>query len=90
MTDRVAVLGDSAGGHLAACLGTIGGFDDPKDDLSISAAANAMVLYNPIVDLTVEGNKWYYAVDRAVAGGVGFGGTDAQSVCGGVRTFADF
>ncbi len=49
---RLAVLGDSAGGHLAACLGTLDGFDDPADDKSISAKANAMVLYNPLTDFT--------------------------------------
>jgi len=47
--DRIAVMGDSAGGHLAACMGTIDDFDDPSDNLSISAMANAMILCNPIV-----------------------------------------
>ncbi len=51
--DKIIVLGDSAGGHLAAALGTIDGFDDIADDLSISAKPNAMVLYNPCVDMTV-------------------------------------
>jgi len=51
--DQIIVLGDSAGGHLAGCLGTIDGFDDPADDLSVSAKPNAMVLYNPCVDMTV-------------------------------------
>lgn len=51
--DKIIVLGDSAGGHLAACLGTIDGWDDPADDLRVSAKPNAMVLYNPCVDMTV-------------------------------------
>ena len=51
--DQIIVLGDSAGGHLAGCLGTIDGFDDPADDLNVSAKVNAMVLYNPCVDMTV-------------------------------------
>ncbi len=53
--DRIAVLGDSAGGHLAAALGTIDGFDDPADDLSISAKPNAMVLCNAIFDFNQDG-----------------------------------
>ena len=51
--DKIIVLGDSAGGHLAAALGTIDVFNDTTDDLSISAKPNAMVLYNPCVDMTV-------------------------------------
>ena len=51
--DKIIVLGDSAGGHLAAALGTIDGFDDSTDNLNISAKPNAMVLYNPCVDMTV-------------------------------------
>ena len=51
---RIAVLGDSAGGHLAAALGTVGGFDGlPAAGASgLSAIPDAMVLCNPIVDLT--------------------------------------
>lgn len=63
--DRIAVLGDSAGGHLAAALGTCSGFDDPHDDLKISALPNAMVLCNPIVDMT-EGS-WIKFIIRGEA-----------------------
>ncbi len=52
---RIAVIGDSAGGHLAGALGTVPGFDDPSDDLAISATPNAMILCNPIVDVTEGG-----------------------------------
>ena len=55
-TDRIAVMGDSAGGHLAACLGVMEAFDEPGEDLTVSSAANAMVLYNPVMDLAVE--RW--------------------------------
>lgn len=43
--DRIAVIGDSAGGHLAGCLATI---DNDEEDGRISAA----VMCNPITDLT--------------------------------------
>lgn len=50
--DKIVVMGDSAGGHLAASLGTIDGFDDLADNLKISTKPNAMVLYNPGLDMT--------------------------------------
>lgn len=53
---RIAAAGDSAGGHLAAALGTI-----PSDDGAVSSRADAMLLYNPIVDMT-EGDWIRYAV----------------------------
>ena len=53
---RIAVSGDSAGGHLAAALGTL-----PDDEGGISSRADAMLLYNPIVDMT-EGDWIRYAV----------------------------
>ena len=48
--NRVASSGASAGGHLAAWLGTTDGLDDPQDDLSVSARPNAMCLFCPIYD----------------------------------------
>ncbi|MCY3018531.1 MAG: alpha/beta hydrolase [Planctomycetota bacterium] len=52
---EIAVLGDSAGGHLASALGTITEFDDPADDRTISAVPDAMIPCNPIVDMTEGG-----------------------------------
>jgi acetyl esterase len=52
--ERIAVAGDSAGGHLAASLGTL-------PDADVSSRPNAMLLYNPIVDMT-EGDWIRYAV----------------------------
>ncbi len=54
--DRIAAGGGSAGGHIAACTGTIEGFDEPGEDASISSVPNALVLFNPAVMLApVEG-----------------------------------
>ena len=44
--DRVAAAGGSAGGHLAACLGTVEGFE-VGEHLDQSSRPNAMVLFNP-------------------------------------------
>lgn len=53
---RIAILGDSAGGHLAACLGVMDGgeFEAPGEDRSISALGNVLLLYNPVVDLNSD------------------------------------
>lgn len=45
---RIAVIGESAGGHLAACVCVLDGFDDATDDLNTSARPDALVLYNPL------------------------------------------
>lgn len=50
--DRIMVMGDSAGGHLAGCMGTVTGFDDPNDDLTCSDAPNMAILCNPLTDFT--------------------------------------
>ena len=47
---RIAAGGGSAGGHLAAFLGTASGFDDPQDDLKVSRRPDALVLFNPVFD----------------------------------------
>lgn len=67
--DRIAVLGDSAGGHLAASLGTI---PDPLDASGVSSAANIMIPCNPIVDLGPgEGNTntWFRLIQKGEAMG---------------------
>ena len=48
-SSRIAAMGASAGGHLAAFLGMMEGCDDPTDDLKISARAQAALLLNPVV-----------------------------------------
>ncbi len=48
---RVAAGGGSAGGHLAAALATVPGFDDPADDRNVSCVPDALALFNPAVVL---------------------------------------
>ncbi len=53
--NRIAAGGGSAGGHLAACTGTIAEFDEPGEDRTVSSVPNALVLFNPAVVLATEG-----------------------------------
>jgi acetyl esterase/lipase len=52
--DRIAAAGGSAGGHLAAAVGTLSGFDDLREDAKVSARPKALVLFNPALDLRAE------------------------------------
>jgi acetyl esterase/lipase len=47
--DRIAAGGGSAGGHLAACTGTLNDLDEPGEDKAVSSRPNALVLFNPAV-----------------------------------------
>ena len=53
-SEKIVVVGESAGGHLAAALGTIDGYDEPGEDLAVSAVPNALVRLNPITDMTTR------------------------------------
>jgi len=46
---RIASVGASAGGHLAACIGMGVGNDAPQDDTDISPVSQAMILLNPVL-----------------------------------------
>ncbi|MBN1183754.1 MAG: alpha/beta hydrolase [Bacteroidales bacterium] len=49
--NRITAAGGSAGGYLAACTGLVKDFDEENEDLSISSVPNALVLFNPALDL---------------------------------------
>jgi acetyl esterase/lipase len=48
---RIVASGGSAGGHIAACAATIPGFEE-DDQKEISSVPNALVLFNPALDLS--------------------------------------
>lgn len=52
--NRLVAAGGSAGGHLAASTAFIEGWNDPQDNLLISTIPNALVLFNPVIDLASE------------------------------------
>jgi len=49
--ERIVAAGGSAGGHIAACTGTITELDEPSENAEISSIPNAMILFNPAVVL---------------------------------------
>ncbi|HUU60318.1 MAG TPA: alpha/beta hydrolase [Phycisphaerae bacterium] len=58
---RIAVLGESAGGQLAAATGMLPDFEKPDQYANVSSRADALLLYNPCLDLPaidwMKGNK---------------------------------
>jgi acetyl esterase/lipase len=62
--DRILAGGGSAGGHIAACTGTIEKFDESDEDLSISSKPNAMALFNPATVLAPVDGRGPFNLDR--------------------------
>lgn len=48
---RIVASGGSAGGHLAACTGMTDAYEAKHEDAKVSSRPNAMVLFNPALDL---------------------------------------
>jgi acetyl esterase len=67
---RIAVVGGSAGGHLAACTFFAEGINPPGDDKAVSPKPDAMILYNPVLDLVAVRSE------RAGRNGNFFAGVD--------------
>ena len=64
---RLAAGGGSAGGHLAAATATLTGFDDPGDDVTVSAVPNALLLFNPVYDNGPDGYGYERVSDHYAA-----------------------
>lgn len=54
---KVIAAGGSAGGHLAACTALVDGFNSPDDPKGVSCVPNALVLFNPALNLTLLGDR---------------------------------
>lgn len=50
--NRIAATGDSSGGHLAGCLGTMPTLEKNPENGRFSSMVNATFLFNPIVDIS--------------------------------------
>lgn len=56
--ERIVAAGGSAGGHIAACTGTVKSFDEENEDVLTSSVPNAMALFNPaLIVARVEGES---------------------------------
>lgn len=49
--NKIVASGGSAGGHLAACTALVTAYDAESDDKAVSAKPNAMVLFNPAMNI---------------------------------------
>lgn len=49
--DKIVASGGSAGGHLAACTALVTAYDAESDDKAVSARPNAMILFNPAMNI---------------------------------------
>lgn len=49
--DKIVAAGGSAGGHLAACTALVAAYDAESDDQAVSARPNALVLFNPAMNI---------------------------------------
>jgi acetyl esterase len=49
---RIVAAGGSAGGHLAACAALCDGIEPQGEDFSVSSKPNALVLFNPVLDIS--------------------------------------
>jgi acetyl esterase/lipase len=50
--NKIIASGGSAGGHLAASAALLEGFNAADGDAAVSSKPNALVLFNPVLDLT--------------------------------------
>ena len=53
--NNIVASGGSAGGHLAAALATVEGFNEEGEDVSVSCIPQALVLFNPVANNSEEG-----------------------------------
>ncbi len=59
--ERIVGIGGSGGAHAMAAAAMLGqGYDEPGEDVSINAAPNALILFNPVTDTSKKG----FGLDR--------------------------
>lgn len=63
--NRIAAGGGSAGGHVAAAVGMVPGFESKSENHEISSTPNALLLFNPAVVLAQVPGKFEAAGDKA-------------------------
>jgi len=53
--NQILAGGGSAGGHIAAAMATLEGFNEEGEDTSVSCIPKALVLFNPVANNSKEG-----------------------------------
>jgi acetyl esterase len=69
-SQKIAAGGGSAGGHLAACLAVVDGFDEAGEDTQVSTRPAALVLFNPALDVTRHGGRQELSPAQQVRAGL--------------------
>jgi len=64
---KVAAGGGSAGGHVAAAIGTVPGFEAKGENHGISSVPNALLLFNPAVVLALIPGKFDLPADKVAS-----------------------
>ena len=64
--NRIAAGGGSAGGHVAAAVGIIDGFEECGEDLEVSSKPDALLLFNPAVTLMSIPGKYDFPALKEV------------------------
>ncbi|MCI0680958.1 MAG: alpha/beta hydrolase [Gemmataceae bacterium] len=54
---KIIASGGSAGGHLAAAVALLDRFNAPDDDVNVDCKPNALVLFNPALNLTLPAGR---------------------------------
>lgn len=54
-SSQILAAGGSAGGHVAAAMATLEGFNEVGEDTSVSCIPKALVLFNPVANNSEEG-----------------------------------
>ena len=99
---RIVAAGGSAGGHLAACTALADGFNAETDDKAISPLPNALVLFNPALNVdelvpdTLDAEKKQIAtaitpnhfVKAGTPPAIMFFGTDDKLIAGATQYLA--
>jgi acetyl esterase/lipase len=63
--NRVAAGGGSAGGHIALSAAVMSAFDEPGENMAVSAKPDALVLFNPVVDTSAIAQFGARALDAS-------------------------
>jgi len=62
--DKIIAGGGSAGGHLVAVAGNIEGLEHKNEDLTFSSKPNALLLFNPVIDIGKNGYGYSRVKER--------------------------